>query len=739
MKKIGLLFSLFCISYFSNAQITGDCNSPYDQAAAMVSLLVGDGVEFSNASFSGFDCSAGFFDGSNSNIGIESGLVMSPGSVPSIVPGSVGAGNGGLGFEADLTTQFGLVGGGNPNLNNVLVLEFDFIPNSALLSFEYVFASNEYPSFTCSNYNDIFGFFISGPGINGPFLNNAENIALIPDPNNPGSYTNTPVTINTLNSGVSSTGNTGPCDDIDPNWQDYSVFYTDNSDLGTVNFPGFTVPLTAQLEVVPCESYHFKLAIADVFDGSLNSAVFIEEGSFSAAPPSDWESEIIYNLEDLDFIVEGCGTTSFTIYKPENYPGEFSVEYHLYGDATYGVDYTLTGTNGYDIVIPAGEQSVTITIDALYDWNFEGPGTESIFIEVDEIVLGCGVIASQIIEIQIADQPPLALQLETDAEVHCHGDPLEINTIVSGGTGPFIDGDVAYTYEWSHIATNADVVVYPSESQEYCVQVSDFCEDQIAVACVDVFVPIYEEVEAESEIIYLCEDVEAELCVDVEGGDGDYTYQWSNGGQTQCIFDFYDEYTVQVLDGCFEGLEVNGAIRLDIAPEPIFEMLDIIDVNLGVEFNNYTYVSPSHTYLWNFDDGTGSTVVNPLHTFDVWGDYNVTLTVTTDIAGCIKESTQTILVRPLFYFYAPSAFSPNGDSKNDKFLPLVTGAKTYELFIYNRWGEQVFYTNDDKEAWDGKMSNGKLAPQDVYIYKALLTKEWEPGIIEETGRITLIR
>ena len=168
-------------------------------------------------------------------------------------------------------------------------------------------------------------------------------------------------------------------------------------------------------------------------------------------------------------------------------------------------------------------------------------------------------------------------------------------------------------------------------------------------------------------------------------------------------------------------------------------MLDIIDVNLGVEFNNYTYVSPSHTYLWNFDDGTGSTVENPLHTYDVWGDYDVTLRVTTDIAGCIKESTQTILVRPLFYFYAPNAFSPNGDTKNDKFLPLVTGAKTYELFIYNRWGEQVFYTNDDKEAWDGKMSNGKLAPQDVYIYKALLSKEWEPGIIEETGRITLIR
>ena len=57
-------------------------------------------------------------------------------------------------------------------LNNIIVLEFDFRPISDQVSFQYVFGSEEYQSYTCSQYNDIFGFFISGPGINGIYENN---------------------------------------------------------------------------------------------------------------------------------------------------------------------------------------------------------------------------------------------------------------------------------------------------------------------------------------------------------------------------------------------------------------------------------------------------------------------------------------------------------------------------------------------------------------------------------------
>jgi len=288
MKKQFLLYLVVALfaSEMSSAQIIGNCNAPYNTPEGLVEILIGEDIEFFNVTYSGFECSAGFFNGT-SNIGFESGLVLATNGLEGITPGGFGGAFGGAGSDADLTEQLQIVGATATNLNNLLVLEFDFIPNFEVVTFEYVFASNEYPGYTCSAFNDIFGFFLSGPGINGPFSNNAMNIALVPEPNNPLQYTNTPVLINTVNSGSSSSGSTAACDSIDPNWQDYSVFFTDNTDGSTVSYPGFTVPLTSSINVNPNETYHVKFAIADVLDGALNSAVFLNENSFLSEPLND--------------------------------------------------------------------------------------------------------------------------------------------------------------------------------------------------------------------------------------------------------------------------------------------------------------------------------------------------------------------------------------------------------------------------------------------------------------------
>ena len=217
MKKSLLFVVMLFTVQFSFCQVLGNCNAPYNTAESLVEILVGEGVEYSNATFSGFDCSAGYFNGT-SNLGFQTGLVMATNGVESISPGSFGGGFGGGGSDSDLEEQLQLVNALNTNLNNLIILEFDFIPNSDAVTFNYIFASNEYTSFTCSQFNDIFGFFLSGPGINGVFTNNAENIALVPDPNDPTQYTTTPVIINTVNSGTPSGIYTASnCSDIDPN------------------------------------------------------------------------------------------------------------------------------------------------------------------------------------------------------------------------------------------------------------------------------------------------------------------------------------------------------------------------------------------------------------------------------------------------------------------------------------------------------------------------------------------
>ena len=102
-------------------QIVGNCTAPYDNATELVNLLV-NGVPFSNATLTGFDCSAGYFDGSTSNLSLESGLVMATGGVESIEPGAFGGALGGPGVDADLTEQLVMVGASATNLNNLIVL-----------------------------------------------------------------------------------------------------------------------------------------------------------------------------------------------------------------------------------------------------------------------------------------------------------------------------------------------------------------------------------------------------------------------------------------------------------------------------------------------------------------------------------------------------------------------------------------------------------------------------------------
>lgn len=163
------------------------------------------------------------------------------------------------------------------NVTNGSIVEFDFVAANDSMAFSYIFASAEYSGFTCSYFNDVFGFFLSGPGINGTFTNNAINIATIPG-------TNTPVSINTVNSGIPTGGSPSTCLNANPNWQADTVYFTlsFNSIFQPIGggFNGATVAMIAAHNLVVGETYHIKLAVANVSDQALNSAVFIEATFF---------------------------------------------------------------------------------------------------------------------------------------------------------------------------------------------------------------------------------------------------------------------------------------------------------------------------------------------------------------------------------------------------------------------------------------------------------------------------
>ncbi|WP_373542113.1 choice-of-anchor L domain-containing protein [Chamaesiphon sp.] len=227
-------------------------------AATLGNTIIGSGITATNFVYTGGDIASGTFTGGTSaGIGIDQGIILTSGDAnlatgPNSTGGSTGS-NTALG-DAQLSALAGGAG-----TFNASVLSFDFTSTSSDLFFNFVFASEEYPEFANTNFNDVFGFFVDG-----------TNIALVPG-------TTTPITINTINNG---NGNSGV------NAQNPQFYIVNPSGAAGTQYDGYTTVLTAQALGLSAGSHSIKLAIADVGDASLDSAVFIQANTFAATNPT---------------------------------------------------------------------------------------------------------------------------------------------------------------------------------------------------------------------------------------------------------------------------------------------------------------------------------------------------------------------------------------------------------------------------------------------------------------------
>ncbi len=220
--------------------------------------FLGSNYQVANIQFTGAYESSGSYDASQTNIGLNRGLILTTGSCTDTMSGPFGPNdqaNSGLdnGFPGySLLNQ--IVGA---NSYNAAVLEFDFTPLIDSIEIEYVFGSEEYPEFAPPNnstFNDVFGIFLSGPGISG-----LQNIAVLPNGQTVG--------INSINPVTNST------------------YYVNNGDGFTfpfnqsdqyIQYDGYTSVLKAKANLIIGETYHLIIAIADVNDGIYDSGIFLE-------------------------------------------------------------------------------------------------------------------------------------------------------------------------------------------------------------------------------------------------------------------------------------------------------------------------------------------------------------------------------------------------------------------------------------------------------------------------------
>ena len=145
-----------------------------------------------------------------------------------------------------------------------------------------------------------------------------------------------------------------------------------------------------------------------------------------------------------------------------------------------------------------------------------------------------------------------------------------------------------------------------------------------------------------------------------------------------------------------------GSVYIDFINTPQahidFSPKDLNMLNPEVSFINNSIFSNS--YLWQFGDNTpNSTDFESVHTYQKEGTYQVLLIAQN--GPCIDTAMVDVLVNPYFALYVPNIFTPNMDGLNDRFEPKGVGIETYQIFIYNLWGENVFQSNDILNCWDG--------------------------------------
>lgn len=775
MRSLIVILLILCQSAYG--QLVTNIDTPTN---LVQNVLLGTGVQISNINYVGSPGAIGYFDGSNTNIGIDEGVILTTGTIANTAAGPHGPNN-------QASAGVDLNGGGFTKLDNLVngsstfdatILEFDFIPFSDTVKFNYVFASEEYPEFVNSEFNDVFAFFISGPGIPG----GEKNMAIIPG-------TNLPVAINNVNNGFNNNGNCTNC-----------AYYVNNGNGSTspqnsssfyVQYDGFTTPLQAISEVECGETYHLIIAIADVGDGYYDSGIFLEANSLSSESPVTIE----YDLSSMAFgapniMAEGCVDANFTITRHGYRVNQAeTITIVTSGSATEGTDYSNVPNT---INFAAGQVSQTFSFSALADGIAEGQ--ENVILEFF-ISDACGNNNAQTFELFINDLEDVEVEVQ-DQSVICPGELVQLTANASGGGG-------SYTYLWNTGETTASIVVSPTSTTTYSVSVTDDCLNQTAQTTAVVTVPSYPpiEIDATNDIIEQCPYVPYTLYSNVSGGAGMYQYSWwsSEDGvigtadsvnispSTSTVF------AVLVTDQC--GNVISDTIDFTVLSPPLVVSLNdppdicpgesvVLSASASGGFGNHYYywpdlndsastvtVNPLNTttyevqvyddcgtftiseyvkvvvikptvdfivssntvyqdlpitfqnlsenatyYSWDFGDGNTSELVHPNNTYDEPGFYTVQL-IGEDDKGCIDSISKVIEILPEFYLYIPNTFTPDNDRFNNYFAVEAVNVVEFDIGIFNRWGELIFSSQDVDFKWDGTNANGNVVKDGTYIYK----------------------
>jgi large repetitive protein len=650
-KLLTLLLLGFC--GIANAQLTITVKTAAQAAAVVNNDFVSATGLFGAATgvtFRGNPEGLATFTGT-SNLGITQGIILSSGLTSNIDNpaaaqidhsdwGGANVAQGDVNLQTLSTTP----------IRDVAVLEFDFIPRTDTIRFRYAFASEEYPEYVCNVFNDVFGFFISGPKPGGGNYV-AQNVALIPG-------TAVPVGVNTVNPGVPGTASGGGTCNLANQSLAYSTYYVGNTG-STVIFDGFTVVMEAVIPVVMCGDYHIKLAVGDASDGVFDSGVFLESKTFGGGfihvmdtvASIGLDTSVICKGDTIQLIAPnatsynwGAQGTTQTINVTQ--PGGYQFVTMNPANGCFNVSYTYVVLQGNPIAeidtlgsmtLCAGDsvQLFSTFPGSAYLWS-NGATTSSIWVDYSQV----GTYTLTVTDINgrcDSTSSPVTVYSGSAAAVIT---PAGATNFCAGGSVT-LNANPGTSYLWSNGATTASISA--TTSGNYIVTVNNGgCAASSLPTAVVVNNPVV--AIAASGPLTFCQGANVTLTASA----GFSGYNWSSGSTADNITaSTTGNYTVTVTDaiGCTATSNVN--VTVNSATASIAALTDsVLCPGDSIQLS----ANAGSSYLWSNGKSSQNIWVNSA------GSYSVTVT---NANTCVASSSPVNI-----YMSIPSAtiVSPSVDT-----------------------------------------------------------------------------
>ncbi|OFY26503.1 MAG: hypothetical protein A2275_10965 [Bacteroidetes bacterium RIFOXYA12_FULL_35_11] len=344
--------------------------------------------------------------------------------------------------------------------------------------------------------------------------------------------------------------------------------------------------------------------------------------------------------------------------------------------------------------------------------------------------------------------PPVIVNLIADTTRICKNDQAHLEAIPSGGNGG------PYNFYWYDLQDTVPFAirdVSPPDTTTYIVYAVDNCGSPSIADSITIYVLPVPQVAVIVDKMAGCEPLEVFFRNIATTTDLQYLWNfndvYSNNNSSldpnpSHLFTHDGNYNVTLTIKTGDGCTATDDQIITVYPKPIANFTLYPEFaslfHSTIEFNDISDGIISNR-LWNFGDNRYSGMVNPEHTYEQAGIYNVMLTVRTD-HNCVDSITKQVEIRDEFTLYVPTAFDPNSPI-NREFYPQGVGIdeKNYHLWIFDRWGELIFETIDWNERWSGKfMNKGEYVKSGTYVWYIWVKDKYNKAY-EKNGYVTVIR